>query len=283
MFGVVACHFNPAGFQRPVKNYYRFRNQIGVPVRVVELSFNGRFIDPDAIQILGDPQKSAVWQKERLINIALDSLPDNVDRVAWLDADILFQNENWLNDTIEALDRFQVVQMFETAHDLDATGKIINSTPSVGWGFDRGVSDYLHSGFGWAARRDVVQNGLFDVDIFGNADALIADSFTGRFDSFVFTETTPPRLRLSALKWGADAFRAVLGNVGHVPGDLLHLYHGQLKNRQYIERSKIGFENDFDPETDIQINDDGVLEWTDANPALKTEFENYFARRKEDN
>ena len=40
---VICCHFNPCGYKMPVANAHRFLDEIGVPVTLVELSFDGRF------------------------------------------------------------------------------------------------------------------------------------------------------------------------------------------------------------------------------------------------
>jgi len=62
--------------------------------------------------------------------------------------------------------------------------------------------------------------------------------------------------------------------------DIYHLYHGSRVNRQYAERHKM-----LDVEDDIRKmtfkNEDGVLEWKDAqiwNPL----FSNYFQQRHDD-
>ena len=59
-----------------------------------------------------------LWQKERLINVALGHLPKHVKKVAWLDCDILFSNPNWLIETSELLDNYPIVQPFQTANRL---------------------------------------------------------------------------------------------------------------------------------------------------------------------
>ena len=99
MLGLITCVFNPTSSSRINQNYIQFRRKLNHPVTTVELSFNDQpFFIEDAIQIRGSSH-NIMWQKERLLNIALESLPNQVDKVAWLDADIIFENENWFQET----------------------------------------------------------------------------------------------------------------------------------------------------------------------------------------
>ena len=58
------------------------------------------------------PAGNTLWQKERLLNIALENLPHTVTKVMWLDSDLIFLNDDWVIETSEMLDRFPVVQPF---------------------------------------------------------------------------------------------------------------------------------------------------------------------------
>lgn len=56
--------------------------------------------------------KDILWQKERLLNLALAHLPAVARKVAWLDADLLFEDPSWACETSRRLDTFPVVQPF---------------------------------------------------------------------------------------------------------------------------------------------------------------------------
>jgi hypothetical protein len=79
-----------------------------------------------------------LWHKENLINLGLARLPDDWKYVAWIDCDIAFNNPHWVNETIQQLQHFHIVQMFSWAQELDA-----NFNP---------LANSLHRGFvyGWA-------------------------------------------------------------------------------------------------------------------------------------
>ena len=45
-----------------------------------------------------------IWYKENLINIAIEKLLDkNWTNFAWIDSDVKFENDNWIQETIEKL------------------------------------------------------------------------------------------------------------------------------------------------------------------------------------
>ena len=69
----ITTYFNPVQYKRRLSNYKIFRANLGIPLVTVELSFDGRFelTNRDAdilIQISGG---AVLWQKERLLNVAL--------------------------------------------------------------------------------------------------------------------------------------------------------------------------------------------------------------------
>lgn len=49
------------------------------------------------LRVRGD-ERHVLWQKERLLNLAIDSLPADVDAVAWLDADLIWFNHGWVEE-----------------------------------------------------------------------------------------------------------------------------------------------------------------------------------------
>src|SRR5688500_17208469 len=101
----ITCYFNPVGYRRRLENYRTFRQRLKVPLVTVELSLDERFQlasgDADILVQLQNP--SILWQKERLLNVALESLPDGCDKVAWLDCDIVFESYDWAERASRAL------------------------------------------------------------------------------------------------------------------------------------------------------------------------------------
>jgi hypothetical protein len=140
----------------------------------VELSFDGRFelTDDDADILIQLSGGALLWQKERLFNIAIKSVPQNVRNIAWLDCDIIFERPDWMNEAAQKLSEANVVQLYSEFVDLGPEGYQSNikydSLDPSGRGIislglrqltaptSEGVRLTL-PGLAWAARRDVLE------------------------------------------------------------------------------------------------------------------------------
>lgn len=88
---IIACYYNPCNWERPKQNYSLFRRamqHVG-HVMMVEAVFPGQQPITDGIHIPCD-NRHIMWQKERMIQLAVERLPARYDAVAWIDADLIF-------------------------------------------------------------------------------------------------------------------------------------------------------------------------------------------------
>jgi len=222
---VVSCVFDLERDPRRLANYQAFARQLEqLPFFLIE----------------GRRSESHDWPKERLLNEQLEQLPAEFDAVAWIDADVLFLNPDWYQATVEQLQRFPVVQMFELAHWINQAGQIerqFDSSARVGGCFEAG-DRFGHCGFAWAARREILEQcgGLFDQDQTGFGDAWMAHAFYNERRTRIM-RAAAPELRTAALAW-CDRYRRAVGqgSVGCTPGHLVHLWHGDYRDRRYFER-----------------------------------------------
>jgi hypothetical protein len=280
MLAAITCHFNPIEYDNIVRNYWMFREDLqGADLFTIELSFTDKFEIEDAIQIQARPDQ-VMWQKERLLNMLIQKLPPEYDKVAWLDGDVLFQNPNWAELTEKKLDEFPLVQLFEFAYDTDSNLDLVKKTP----GIIRGGLNPTEAkpGYAWAARREVLEKvPLLDTHIMGGADTMMFYAAMGMFNTFMLTRTNI-EWRRSYLRWAAKFYQMIRGKMGYVEGDITHLYHGTYADRQYVERWMILSRNRYNPEEDIQCDKDTVWEWASDKPDLHKEVAQYFEERKED-
>jgi hypothetical protein len=80
----ITSYFNPIGYRRRLSNFRAFRERLNVPLVAVELTYGSDFElqEQDAdilIQLRGG---TVLWQKERLLNLALQALPTHCRKVA---------------------------------------------------------------------------------------------------------------------------------------------------------------------------------------------------------
>ncbi|MCA9091092.1 MAG: hypothetical protein KDA90_20915 [Planctomycetaceae bacterium] len=276
---VITCHFNPAGFQNPVENYWRFKEGLGdIPLTTVELSFNNRFAIPDAIHVRGE-DRHLMWQKENLLNIALRSLPPEVQAVAWIDADILFEDPEWHQQAWSMLDHCPVIQLFSTSHDSDRSGRFsqLQSRSHVQQ-VEEDVTDRVKPGYAWAASRQVLRPGFYPFSVLGGGDADMLDAFAG-IDRTARRSTWSPGRQQCYRNWSQAVGRQSLG---HLEGTIYHLWHGAPRNRQYVERYRILERYGFDPMTDLYPDENGLQAWVGNKPRLISEIRQFFETRKED-
>jgi hypothetical protein len=337
---LITTYFNPYHYAVRRANYQCFADNLrssNLNLVTVECAFNDDPFElpPDGstIQIRGH---DLMWQRERLLNIGIASLPNDVKKVAWVDAELLFTNPNWAQETSAMLDSFPVVQLFHqiillppgkrngTDHDPVLQGFGYRQMVDPNNSKLTGISKHGETGFGWAFRREILENhGLYDAHIGGDADHLMAHAMCGDFDcpcvnevfitslidriprlrrtgfARLFRKYVPPNVRQRIkgptlyntvntpfyghfLNWATGFYDDIQGRVGAVPGTVLHLWHGNLARREYMERREILKSQAFDPLRDLRMGENGCWEWNSDKPELHMWIREHFQRRRED-
>jgi len=301
----ITCYFNPVGYRRRLENYHTFRRRLKVPLVAVELSFDGSFqlssADADVLVQVHSP--AVLWQKERLLNVALKSLPSGCDKVAWLDCDILFESDDWVERAVLALDEFALLHLFEERNELPmdfipdnpgawrttlksqsvlyrlAAGEMIAEdvvTPGL-------LKKHSTSGLAWAGRRDVLEeHGLYDACIIGSGNMAVLSAALGVPGHFAQAVEMNPLRTKHYLEWATPYFDRVQGRVGYIAGSVFHLWHGDLNNRRHQARHAPFARFDFDPYTDIALDSNGCWRWSSEKTELQQFMKDYFESRKED-
>jgi hypothetical protein len=298
----ITSFFNPVGYRRRYANYRRFRDALGVPLLAVELGYGEAFelAGDDAELVLRLRAGDVLWQKERLLNLAVAALPASCRKVVWVDCDILFEDADWHEKTRAALDRFALVQPFSSAdrtpagwrpgtaapptEALRSAPALIASGMSVAVCMGSRSSDIgCAHGYAWAAHRDLLERHLlYDACIVGGGDTAMMRAAYGRFDD------TARYLYMNAARvehyfdWARRFHADVGGSVGHVEGTVFHLWHGETANRRYAQRQQDLSGFDFDPAEDIAVDRNGAWRWSSDKPAMHASVRAYFASRCED-
>jgi len=303
----IMTYYNPQNYVNKRANLRIAADNVrrqGLNLVVVEATEAGRpFVIEDDIAdtVIRVHVTAVLWMKERLINLAIDALPKDCDKVAWLDGDVLLEDDCWVKKLPPLLEKFAVVQLFSTAYWMGRSGPGHRSRrrPSqpyadvervaLGVAFAASFTTKLrlsapgHVGFAWAARRSILSPlGLYDRFIIGGGDSIMALAALGAPSDHFLSIINTPKLAENARKWIAAMQREVNGSVTALDGAIYHLWHGDRTNRGYLSRYKILSEADFDPESDLRINGDGIFEWASNKPALHSGVRNYFSLRKEE-
>jgi len=315
-FWGITTYFNPCKYKIKLKNYRKFRSSSkkqGLPLIAVELVFGDDDFEltKDDAEILIQKRcnsDSVMWQKERLLNIALKNLPKECRKVCWIDCDIIFEDDNWVKKTSKLLDKYKAVQPFQYCIRLPERA-LPKDFPSIWIGnkIKRGFNKrqynygfvYLYNkiknksnflkqegknyfpGHVWAIQRSIIEKyGFYDKCIIGGGDRVIAQSFISVTGEGL--EVHAKLLRKNVKKWRGKMYNAVKGNIFYIPGTIYHFWHGNLKDRRYINRHKILVKYNFNPDKDIKINENGCLEWDVKKKGLLKHLKKYFYNREEE-
>lgn len=275
-----------------------------MPLVAVELSFNGAFeLGPGDADVLVQLHGGDImWQKERLLNIGLRHLPAGCRNVAWLDCDVIFENDDWMVRANQALETSAIVHLFDERHDLDpdvetesrptpnaeptafsSIYKLVTGQAAPDQFSRMGVVGALRStnGLAWAGRRDVLdRHGLYDACIVGAGDKATTCAALGRLDDAIVAHRMNAKRAEHFVSWARPFAEMVQGAVGYIPGRIFHLWHGNLKHRQYAERP--AWLEGFDPFTDIALHRNGCWRWSSKKQDLHARIRRYFESRHED-
>jgi hypothetical protein len=236
---VVAVISNPVRYRSRYDLYRAFETYAlhsGVRLTTVELAYGHR---PFEVTEEGNPRHvqlrtgHELWHKENLVNLGVQRLPRDWEYVAWIDADVRFANPAWVQETLQELQHFAVVQMFSQAQDLGPRHQPLKTHNGFIYSYLEGLApgrnyETWHPGYAWAARRDAIEHlgGLIDWGILGSGDRHMATALVGEG-----LKTTNKKLHPNYLKlirdWEERAETFVKRNVGYVPGLILHHWHGK--------------------------------------------------------
>lgn len=280
--GIIVTHFNPCGYRRPAENLRWFTpNIIGqcpgfmlVRADFREWERDDKHLGQVNIGIIAAEQ-NMLWQKERLINLAIQQLPPEYDAVAWIDGDLLFDNPDWYAATCDMLETVPVLQLFETISYLGKEGNVVARNYGAVAAGDR--LTFKAPGGAIACRRELLEHGLYDRNVMGGGDQVFLGACNGTH--FSFWKRCNPKWGESVRAW---CERFGTHDVGFVPGNVNHLWHGSRRNRQLKTRHEVLSALDYDPENDVTVGANGLLEWASDKPALHQAVREYFEARLED-
>ena len=301
----VTCLFGEVSNGRRLANYRVFRDALQVPLITVELAFDGptQLTRDDADVVISLNGGDAMWQKERLLNVALAHLPDACRYVAWLDSDVILRREDWPRATCRLLDEFPVAQLFERVLECPRDADPHNLTPatadgvshSFGWRwrhnqvFDRlrlrkgtRIEKDCAAGMAWAARRDLLDTfGFYDACIAGAGDRAMIGAMTGRCKDVIHGLRMTEPFAQHYLRWAGPVHEQVGSRIAYLAGDAVHLWHGNPRLRHHHQSRHVVMNQwGFDPTRDIALTDDGTWCFVSDKPELHEFFHAYFDERK---
>lgn len=222
-----------------------------------------------------------LWHKENMINLGIKHLlPKDWKAVAWIDADIEFENAHWASDTLNILNNGKdFVQLFAQAVDMGVNDQ--TNVTFEGFGYQY-INNSMkgHPGYAWACNRKTYEQigGLLEHKIIGAADFVMANAF---IKDVQMMEGTSEEF----LRYGKEFEEKTDGlQIGYVSGNIKHYYHGKKINRNYVYREFLLVRYKFDPYTFLTTDPSGLLIPTDKFPRefLREIYQNFEMRNEDE-
>ncbi len=319
-FWVVTVLSNPIRYKRRYELYWDFAEvcqNAGIKLVTVEQAFGDRQFmvteanNPYHLQVRTVEE---LWHKENMINLgvrhACAIAPNQVREVAWVDCDCRPARpyRDWFEETWQQLQHYEFVQMWETLIDLDTTYNIIG-VPQPGFmsnyikfgtpnpiefkniqdqssRYPYGSKAFGRPGLAWAANIDAFNKvgGLIDFAILGAGDWYMAHALVGSLN-VATGDYNGTRYVEKMMQWQELCERWIKRDVGFVYGVVYHDFHGKKIDRQYGTRGKILHNCQFNPDTDIKYDSQGLLQletWEPRQIKMRNQIREYFRARDED-
>ena len=286
-------------YRRRHANYRAFRERLNVPLVAVELAHGPDFelTEEDADVLIQLRDGDVMWQKERLLNVALGGLPASCRKVVWVDCDIVFAAEDWA-ERVErpprALHAGSGVQPCPSPSP-STDGEIVCTQPSAALAIASGMTGTnefgrptlrgpgsTNNGLAWAARRELLDEaGFYDACIVGGGDLAMVSAAHGRFD--VATRSMSDRQVDHYLDWARPYHEMVGGETGFSDGAGVPPLARRRREPALSRAGTMGSSAlDSIPVDDIAHAADGGWRWNTAKPGLHAYVRSYFASRNED-
>ncbi len=304
----ITAYFNPMHWRQRQSNFRIFRQHLNIPLVAVELGYDGQFdLGPgDADILVQIPGNDVMWQKERLFNIALEHVPPEIELVANLDSDICLSRPDVWRETGRALQRCPIVQPFSHVyylpqrHPVDFVSMRETLTPCPGFGWLRqqgrlaldlcnptwtNPSDAppVTYGLAWAFRRELfAERGFYDAWVVGGGTRVHFFAAHAHAEEAGAAFTFHPAMHKHYRGWAHDFHSEVRGRWSFVPGEIAHLWHGNMARRKHRRRYVEFAEFQFDPYEDLALDEHGAWRWNSEKPAMHQYIREYIAGRKED-
>jgi hypothetical protein len=295
------------------QQFERMVEQAGGVLWTVELVLRDRHPEvthPDNPHHLVLRSPCELWHKENLINVGVNWLlqprqAPEAQYIAWVDADVAFVRPDWVNETLQQLQHYKIVQMFSHATDLKPNfeplptqigfvyswmhqrpqpARINSRNNATHWRYPYGQEGSLwHPGYAWAARRSALADlgGLGDIAILGSADHHMACALIGRVKDSIHRKMHPS-YHAYWQEWERRAECHIGQQIGYVSGQLYHYWHGPKTKRGYVDRWRVLVDEQFDYQLDIKEDVQGLYAYTGRNRNLAHRIRQYFRQRDED-
>lgn len=240
-FTICSFYFNYNGDSRQKRNFVKFLQQWkdyyqNMIVGIVDYGDIDFEIPCEKVIIEGDVNKR-IWSKEILINKIVEKI--DTDYIIWIDGDIIYEDLSWLNNLDGVIGDNDFVQLFETINYLGENGEVLESHKSLVSGkgdVDKLLGAGYKPGGSWMTKTKLLKsNPLFEKMLVGGGDTILTYALWGVENGWTLQKVKEGSNEIyeEAKIWISNFGKR---KVGYLPISVNHLYHGDLKDRNYNDR-----------------------------------------------
>ena len=242
--------------------------------------------------------------RKQALQHCLNSLPRDADAilfgmVEWIDADVIFKDNAWIEKLEGQLALSAMVHLFSSVVDVQCCGDKFSSTATIRQSivkmgqlpeelaFDQyfsksGISLSLgySPGFAWAANAELITSlGFPDFLILGSGDKAFLAAALGYQKEYADALRLNSWLRKHYLTWAKTVYEKIGGQVGYIENDILHIAQGVYERRRYNDRYGIIASPDFSLPRFLEINTQGAWVWAGEDNQYAGRIKAYFEGR----
>ena len=295
---VLTTYYNPSHSKIRTKLYREFSDRmyevesqeihgeqevLYIPIELNSTDFEENV--PGIGQSVHSPDQ--LFYKENLLKLALKNVPVDCMYVVWLDNDISFVRQDWVEATIEAMKNYDVVQLFSQVHDLTAAYEESETVlPGFGVSLVKNEMPFMLSpfGFAWAARKSFLDfvGGLCDAaPVVTAGDEFMAYALTGKVGELQKKYGLSDAYMKPWVAW--QGFVQIWEpRIGYVPGLIHHYWHGKRSDRGYQTQWDLIKKYDYTDDKFLYRDDTGLWRLKEPEGAFAQELKAWFAARNEE-
>ena len=244
-FKICTFYYNPQKDVRREENFLRFLSQFegyqdNMLIGLVDYDGDLKipnYLKENILTIKGD-RENHIWYKETLMNRILDIV--DTDYIIWMDNDIIYESLEWLNDIDSIVRGKDFVQLYGTINYLGEDGEVLESYKSILSSDRNDIDTLLGEGYkpggSWIGKTSILKKKRFFEKMYvGGGDTIFLYGLFGIKDGYTLdaVKKNNEHIWKSAVDWidSLDSYR-----IGYLNESIDHLYHGDLKDRNYNGR-----------------------------------------------
>lgn len=244
-FKICTFYYNPERDVRKEKNFSKFINQFKgyedcLFIGMVNYNQNlniPKNIAENILLIEGDIN-NPIWYKEILLNKMIKKV--DTDYIIWMDCDLIYENLDWLNNISSIVKRKDFVQLYENINYLDENGSVLESYKSImssdSNDIDRLLGEGYKPGGSWIGKTSILKDKKFFEKMYvGGGDTIFLYGLFNINNGFTLRKVGEgsKEIQNDAIEWINNFGKY---RVGFLSENINHLYHGDLKDRNYNNR-----------------------------------------------